>query len=394
MSRRPIALSPDLKRLREEGYDIRCEKGYLLTRDIPCLASKDEIRRGILVCALGDLADDVAQVPPDHTAHFVGAHPCNADGTPMTQIVNSANAVKITDEITTNFYLSAKPKPADKYVDFYEKVVTYVRRLSGPAEDLDNTVSAITHPFLPEEDDTSVFNYTDTASSRADIIAVSEKLALSRVAILGLGGTGGYILDLVAKTPVGEIHIFDGDRFFQHNAFRAPGAASGDELRPKPYKVDYFASIYSKMRKGIIPHREFVTEVNLDKLERMDFVFISMEAGPVKRKVVEKLLGLMIPFIDVGMGVYLRNGHLGGTLRTTTGTPRKTDHIWENLPLTDGGLKDEYDKNIQIADLNMLHAALAIIKWKKLFGFYADQRDEHYSTYAITRNETTNEELG
>jgi len=394
MSQRPIALSPDLKRLRDEGYDIRCDKGYLLTRDIPYLASKDEIRRGILVCTLGDLADDVAQAPTDHTAHFVGEYPCNADGTPMTQIVNSPSAVKITEGITTNFYLSAKPKPADKYVDFYEKVVTYVRRLSGPAEDLDNTVSAMTHPFVPEEDEASVFKYTDTASSRADIVAVSQKLALGRVAILGLGGTGGYILDPVAKTPVREIHLFDGDRFFQHNAFRAPGAASGDELRAKHYKVDYFAGIYSKMRKGIIPHREFINEANLDKLEGMDFVFISMEAGPVKKKVIEKLLSLKISFIDVGMGVFLRNGHLGGTLRTTIGTPRKTDHIWENLPLTDGALKNEYDKNIQIADLNMLHAALAVIKWKKLFGFYADQRDEHYSTYAITRNESNNEELG
>jgi hypothetical protein len=312
----------------------------------------------------------------------------------MTQIVNSPNAVRITDEITTNFYLSAKPKPADRYVDFYEKVVTYVRRLSGPAEDLDNTVSAITHPFVPEDDSTSVFHYTDTSSSRADIVGVNEKLALGRVAILGLGGTGGYILDLVAKTPVAEVHLFDGDRFFQHNAFRAPGAASGDELKAKPYKVDYFAGIYSKMRKSIVPHRDFVGEANLGMLSGMDFVFISMEAGLVKRKVVEKLLKLGIPFIDVGMGVYLRNGQLGGTLRTTTVTPRKSDHIWENLPLTDGGLKNEYDKNIQIADLNMIHAALAVIKWKKLFGFYADQRDEHYYTYAITRNEMNNEDFG
>jgi hypothetical protein len=394
MSQRPIALSPDLKRLRDEGYDIRCEKGYLLVRDIPYLASKDQIRRGILVCTLGDLADDIAQAPPDHTAHFVGAEPHNADGTPMTQIINSANAVKITDEITTNFYLSAKPKPAGRYANFYEKVVTYARRLSGPAQDLDITASAITHPFVPEEDGDSVFNYTDTASSRADIVAVTNKLILNRVAILGLGGTGSYILDALAKTPVREIHLFDGDLFLQHNAFRAPGAASGDELKAKPYKVDHFAGIYSKMRKGIVPHREYITEANLEKLEGMDFVFMSMEAGPVKKKVVENLLSLAIPFVDVGMGVYLRNDHLGGTLRTTTGTQRKSDHIWENLPLTDGGLKNEYDKNIQIADLNMLHAALAVIKWKKLFGFYADQRDEHYSTYAITRNETNNEELG
>jgi hypothetical protein len=37
----------------------------------------------------------------------------------------------------------------------------------------------------------------------------------------GLGGTGSYILDLVSKTPVNEILLFDSDDFLQHNAFRS-----------------------------------------------------------------------------------------------------------------------------------------------------------------------------
>ena len=69
------------------------------------------------------------------------------------------------------------------------------------------------------------FNYIDTASSRAEIDVVTAKLAkLKRIAIVGLGGTGSYVLDLVAKTPVWEIHLYDGDAFLQHNAFRSPGA--------------------------------------------------------------------------------------------------------------------------------------------------------------------------
>ncbi|WP_318271316.1 ThiF family adenylyltransferase [Sphingobacterium cellulitidis] len=46
------------------------------------------------------------------------------------------------------------------------------------------------------------------------------KLERQKIAIIGLGGTGAYILDMVAKTPVKEIHLFDGDSFDQHNAFR------------------------------------------------------------------------------------------------------------------------------------------------------------------------------
>jgi tRNA A37 threonylcarbamoyladenosine dehydratase len=72
-------------------------------------------------------------------------------------------------------------------------------------------------------DDDSPFNYIDDASGRAGITAHTNRLSLARVAIVGLGGTGSYVLDLVVKTPVREIHAFDGDWFVQHNAFRSPG---------------------------------------------------------------------------------------------------------------------------------------------------------------------------
>jgi hypothetical protein len=91
---------------------------------------------------------------------------------------------------------------------------------------------------LPDEDEASVFNYTETASDRAGIGALTQKLVGQKIAIIGLGGTGSYVLDLVSKTPVQEIRIIDADEFLQHNAFRAPGAPSIDELRDAPKKVD------------------------------------------------------------------------------------------------------------------------------------------------------------
>ena len=68
------------------------------------------------------------------------------------------------------------------------------------------------------------------------------------MAIVGLGGTGSYILDFLAKTPVQHIHLFDGDRFLQHNAFRSPGAPSLEELQEELSKVGWFQRIYSRMR--------------------------------------------------------------------------------------------------------------------------------------------------
>ena len=61
------------------------------------------------------------------------------------------------------------------------------------------------------------------------------------------------------------------------------------------------------------------------------------------------------------------------------------------IPCSEADVENEYDKNIQIADLNALNATLAVIKWKKLFGFYADHEHEHFSTYTIDCNLLTSD---
>ena len=61
---------------------------------------------------------------------------------------------------------------------------------------------------------------------------------------------------------------------------------------------------------------------------------------------------------------------------------------------TETEAKYNYARNIQIADLNALNAILAVIKWKKLFGFYVDLEREHHSTYTINGNVLMNEDSG
>lgn len=54
------------------------------------------------------------------------------------------------------------------------------------------------------------------------------------MAVIGTGGTGGYVLDFLVKTPVREIRAFDFDLFHVHNAFRSPGRLEESELgKPK-----------------------------------------------------------------------------------------------------------------------------------------------------------------
>jgi hypothetical protein len=260
----------------------------------------------------------------------------------------------------------------------------YIDIISAPASALDKDATAVTHKVIESMREDSVFHYTDSAASRAGIGEISKRLAMRRIAIIGLGGTGAYILDPVAKTWAKEIHLFDGDLFLQHNAFRSPGAASLEELTAQPMKVDYYAAIYSKMRKGVIPHPVYVTVDNVHELA--GFVFLCIDRPSAKPPIVEYLIANKIPFIDVGMGVNVveDSQQLIGVLRVTAVTPDKHDHVERRISLANMPQEgDEYAQNIQIADLNGLNAMLAVMKWKKLCGFYQDLEREHHSTLGL-----------
>ena len=125
----------------------------------------------------------------------------------------------------------------------------------------------------------------------------------------------------------------------------------------------------------------------------MDFVFLCVDDGDAKGPIVEKLEADGIPFVDVGMGVYEADGKLGGVLRVTTSTAMKRDHLRQQVSFQNGEERELYAQNIQIADLNSLNATLAVIKWKKLFGFYADLENEHSSNYTLDGNTISNSDM-
>lgn len=393
MSQRLIGRSQDLSRLRAEGYTVSVLGGNLVVDDIPHVdSSRAAHENGKLVMPL-TLSGDTTQPPGDHTAFFVGHVPCDASGKPLHNIINNTARKELAGGLTACCYFSAKPRTATKaYRDFYEKVTTYVALISGPAQALRPDLSPQRHRPVAAVDDDGPFKYVDTASSRAGIEAISERLQQDRIGIIGQGGTGVYILDLTSKSPVREIHTFDGDRFYTHNAFRGPGAPTHDQLERGPYKVHHFAEIYSRMHRGIVPHPCFIDESNVDELRDLDFMFVAIDDGEAKRTIVDWLHHHGVPFIDVGIGVEEIDQRLVGIVRTTMGTSHKHDHVPARISFADPGGADDYRSNIQIAELNALNAALAVIRWKKHRGFYADLEGEHHSSYAIDGNHLVNED--
>jgi hypothetical protein len=387
MSQQLISRNADLKRLRDEGYDLEIKLGYLLVKQVPYVNASREVRCGVFVTAL-DLNGETTIKPQTHVAFFAGDHPCHKDGSKIEQIAHGSSRTPIGEDFATDHSFSSKPRP-EGYYDYYEKVTAYVRIITNPARALDPAVTATVFPAVRAAEDESVFHYIDTASSRSGITSQSARLASPKLAIIGLGGTGAYVLDFISKAPAKEIHLFDGDKFSNHNAFRSPGAPSLTELDAGLQKVNYFSDRYSNMHRHIIPHDKYINPTNVDQLAGMSFVFLCIDKGTSKQLIVETLEKLGVPFIDVGMGVDVdADERLGGIIRVTASTPEMRDHVRNKQRIsfgeTDGD--DEYDKNIQIADLNALNAALAVIKWKKLCGFYRDLEREHFSAYTVDGN--------
>lgn len=391
MSHELIEANPDLKLLRDEGYAIEVKDSFLLVHDIPYVNSNRKIKYGILVSDLSSMAGNITTSPiGQHVAYFIGEHPCNSDGSIISAIKHSTNNQSFTEEITVNHSFSNKPQGG--YQNYYEKMVSYINIISSQAKAIDDSVTEKPFKIIDSEDEEQIFKFVDTNSGKAKISAISSKLNGQKVAIIGLGGTGSYVLDFVSKTPVKEIHLFDGDLFIQHNAFRSPGAISLDELRGLHKKADYFQSLYSKMRYTLFAHSYYLNNQNIDELLEMSFVFICMDKSEIKKVIIDKLVSQDIPFIDTGIGVLNVDNSLIGHIRVTTGTPEKIDHLKTRITVSDDGGNNDYATNIQIAELNALNAALAVVKWKKIFGFYQDQNLEYNSVYSINDGVLINED--
>lgn len=384
MSPEQINLSNGIKKLRNEDYVVEIKGSFLLIHDVPYLNSKLELVYGTLVTNVP------SPRPKDHIVRFIGETPCDLKGNPMNNLINNSNRTNLGNCIVVDHMFSHRPNPM--YPDYFEKMETYVKILSAQAQNLFPEATAQTGRVIETQLENSVLHYSNTNSSRAEIDAINQKLSGLKVGIIGLGGTGSYILDKIAKTMVAEIHLFDGDIFNQNNAYRAPGAPGKAEIDLGRYKVEYFADIYGKMHKNIIIHPVYLNQSNFGLLNNLDFIFISMDKGDLKPDLFGKLEDLDLPFIDCGLGVERISDELIGIVRTTLSTPKHRKHVYEGIISFHDEENNDYSSNIQIADLNDLNAIFAVMKWKKYYSFYNDQRLELNSTYSINVNTIFNYE--
>lgn len=384
-----ISRSPDLKRLRDEGYAVEVTGGFLFVHDIPYLNAQRELLWGSLVAPLTPSGGRAAR-PNTHVIYFVGEQPYNEEGKLITAIQHSAPGIKLPGGRMASRAFSNKPK--DGYANEYEKFTSYIRAISHPAMEVDTEATPLTCRLIPEKAEASIFQYTDMNSSRNGTLSLANKFEGQRIGIIGAGGTGAYIFDLIAKVPVAAIHLYDDDTFNAHNAFRSPGAATLEEVNAGMAKVEYLAGKYQAMHKGIVPHVQRINASNLDLLEELDFVFIAIDSGEHKQVIFEYLKERLVSFIDVGLGVLWSADHglLQGAIRTTFGGPESYGHLDQVISYAADDEEDLYASNIQVAELNSLNAIIAVLKWKQHLGFYQSDDGANHTVFTINDLTTIN----
>ena len=382
MFQKLVSHNDDIRRLVEKGSAVAFDSNYLLIRDIPYLDSGRQLQIGAIVSKLV-FVDQERVIQEDHQIFFAGSFPHNLDGSPIPNLGGGPAQLALSEacsDVIVQRSFSNKP-PGGKFQDFFEKIESYISIISGPAIELYNA-NPYTFRAVKEVISDSVFKFHDTLTSRAEITDLSAKFKNDVIAVIGLGGTGAYVLDFIVKTPVREIRAFDLDRFHIHNAFRSPGRLEESEFDKA--KAEVYRTRYENFRSGLSFTPKFLDDSCSEDLDGVTFAFVCVDKGSSRSCIFDLLISNGIPFIDVGMGLNRKRGSLNGQLRTTYYSSDRGQHVRDKelAPLTDNP-DDLYKANIQIGELNALNACLAVIRFKQLRGFYFEEIPHYHLLFEV-----------
>lgn len=385
MPANPIAPNADVQALIDDGYSVVIvDDKYLIVENIPYCPAEGQVAYGDIISPFS-VVNGISQLNNDHTVWFTGTVPHTAQGRSLQDALVADTNKAVIAERNVRCRLSNKPDRAEDLAQllqsFHVKMRHYVNKLSRHVRDIDESVRADYLGRLQINAKPSVFYYPNTAIARSGLDAYEDKLRQRKVAIVGVGGTGSYILDALAKMPIAEIRLYDGDKIEPHNAYRMPGALKHSEAFNGISKAEHLAKHYGQMRTGIVGRAVKVDEQNIQELGDCSFVFIAVDHGPSRGLIANYLVARGVPFIDVGIGVdkVPDKVQLHARARVTLVTSQTADLV-ATLPTADDTEEGVYN-NIQLVELNALNAVLAVIRYKQFLQFYTDEAEAESIKY-------------
>lgn len=360
--------NPFIDSLVKQGYDVGFINAHLIIFGVPYLNAAGELKYLDMISPLDLREENLIDRPSDHKVYFAGEMPCNVDGQKIAAGFGD-EARTVSDQIVGTRFLSSKPQGLRQYDSIKEKITQYLDLISFPATYKYPGVTPRRALQKHLEEALSPLKFPDALSAREGVVGLSHKLRGCKVAIIGCGGTGSYVLDYLAKTHLEEIHLFDDDIVHVHTLFRLPGVYGERHLGLN--KVDALAEAYGHFHGGIKPHVERVEQNNINCLAGFDFLFVCVDDGPSRQLIAESCHNASVAFVDVGMGLNKGANGLYGFVRTAGGGHGDFDRLngTQHLPAQNAHDRD-YRNQPQIAELNALNAAMAVIRFKQHMGFF------------------------
>lgn len=370
----------DLRRLVENRYSLSIISAHVVVNDVFYLDAQGQCHKGRLAAPLNQPTPETLGAPHNHQMYWSGSQPYHRDGSAIPLGTGGAVNVQVGDTTYTR-HLSIKPLPPEtSYSTYSEMIEHYVALISAPAQSKFK-VTPLTGAVYDVPEDTSPFKVRDTFSAKAEILDLNKLLANDRIAIIGLGGTGSFVLDFMVKTPVNMINAYDFDIFAVHNGFRSPGEVPFDDFG-KP-KTELYRRKYEPFRHRLSFHNKRVGKGDEALFKETTFAFVCIDDGELRGEICDMLISLGVQFIDVGMGIEKEADGLDGLIRTTLFTCGSAPVAIKKVPLDRRNENDIYRVFVQIAELNALNAALAVIRYKQLRGFYFDERHYYQSFISL-----------
>ena len=367
----------DLVRFSEQvGFSLEDDGCVLTAIRVPCLLNDGTKSK----CSITTSYDPATRQPTaavgqaEHGVRITIAEErdglvYNADG---TRIGNPLRTDKTWSEISIGRGWSRYPEK-DATADAL--IYRYAKRIVGAAYQADSSHASFVS-------DPGPFPFPNTHEARTAIGPLQALIRQQSIAIVGLGGTGAYLLDLIAKTPVLAIHGLDDDIMEWHNFMRAPGAPTDAELRQRGSlgKVEYYQSKYDSLRKDIVLHslhvedestfRQFLSDNSIN----FAFVCAGPSATELQRQdvIYRTLAEMAIPFIDSGMNITVQEDGIQGAV--TTSFYEAGSMAWQEAIPTSRIRGDVPGyRNVQLPELNALAASLSVIEWRRRTGQYASE---------------------
>lgn len=126
-----------------------------------------------------------------------------------------------------------------------------------------------------------------------------DTLSGSRVAVFGIGGVGGYVVEVLARSGVGELDLFDDDRVCLTNVNRQIYALISTVGK---FKVDVAEERIHDINRHCIVHKYkmFYLPANADEIDlsQYDYVVDCIDTVSAKLELIKRCHALGVPLIS------------------------------------------------------------------------------------------------